>query len=429
MRVAQRGLALLVWSLQVAATILQNGQVREHPYPGQAPKIVLDGSWNIYGADSPEIAYKGRWDSKHVSWWSFVSPIPNTPFFSARPPLVAVLTSPVHPESNWNLLEARILTHSQLAVSFGPSTTDGVLVAYRLGSLDWQFSNVTAAATYQFIGDWTGLSTEEVHEKKTFEMRVQIDGVATAGDAELTVPPRFKKKVEIIGGSLATGQYGTYETISGWAFLFAAGLGNVEHSITAYPGACLTDNKCYGGVHGMTWYWHRASDPGSRAHAFYGNEPEKWDVEAEQPADLVLIQMGGNDHRHPNEVPGKDFYNAYVDMIEDIHRVWPHAVVLIVSQWGSFVKSGMTYEPTQIYEQEARAVHEHFKERGFVYYFDTTGILQYNDINPKNHPTDVGHIKLASHLLQWTRLVLRWNLEPLGEVQHGTLYWNDQQDY
>lgn len=80
----------------------------------------------------------------------------------------------------------------------------------------------------------------------------------------------------------------------------------------------------------QTWYWHRASDPGSRASQFYGNNPETWDVNAEQPADLVLIQMGGNDHRHPNEVPGKDFYHAYVDMIEDIHHVWPHAVVLIV---------------------------------------------------------------------------------------------------
>jgi hypothetical protein len=32
--------------------------------------------------------------------------------------------------------------------------------------------------------------------------------------------------------SLASGQFGTYETISSWAFLYAAGLGNVEYSIT-----------------------------------------------------------------------------------------------------------------------------------------------------------------------------------------------------
>jgi hypothetical protein len=32
--------------------------------------------------------------------------------------------------------------------------------------------------------------------------------------------------------SLASGQYGTYETISSWAWLFVAGLGNVESTIT-----------------------------------------------------------------------------------------------------------------------------------------------------------------------------------------------------
>lgn len=41
----------------------------------------------------------------------------------------------------------------------------------RLGSLDWQFSNVTADATYQFIGNWTELTDQEIHEKKIFEMR------------------------------------------------------------------------------------------------------------------------------------------------------------------------------------------------------------------------------------------------------------------
>ena len=51
----------------VAATILQNGQEREDPYPGQAEKISLDDTWRSYDAGAPEIAYKGRWDSKHIS--------------------------------------------------------------------------------------------------------------------------------------------------------------------------------------------------------------------------------------------------------------------------------------------------------------------------------------------------------------------------
>lgn len=51
----------------VSASIIQNGQLRENPYPGQTAAIVLDKSWRTYSPDAVEIGYKGRWDSKHVS--------------------------------------------------------------------------------------------------------------------------------------------------------------------------------------------------------------------------------------------------------------------------------------------------------------------------------------------------------------------------
>lgn len=53
-------------------------------------------------------------------------------------------------------------------------------------------------------------------------------------------------------------------------------------------------------------------------------------MKAEQPADLVIIQMGGNDHRHPNEIPGRDYYHAYVDLVEDIHSNWPNAIIILM---------------------------------------------------------------------------------------------------
>lgn len=61
---------------------------------------------------------------------------------------------------------------------------------------------------------------------------VQIAGASVDVDHHLSKPPTFKRKVEIIGGSLTGGQYATYETISSWAFLYAQGLGNVEFGIT-----------------------------------------------------------------------------------------------------------------------------------------------------------------------------------------------------
>lgn len=66
MRLALKA-ALVAGCHLASATILQNGQIREDPYPGQAANITLDETWRNYDAGAPEIAYKGRWDSKHIS--------------------------------------------------------------------------------------------------------------------------------------------------------------------------------------------------------------------------------------------------------------------------------------------------------------------------------------------------------------------------
>lgn len=50
----------------------------------------------------------------------------------------------------------------------------------------------------------------------------------------------------------------------------------------------------------------------------------------------------------------------------------------------------------------------------FVRIFNTTGILQHNDIGPQYHPTDVGAIKVASHALQYIKLTYGWELDNHG---------------
>ena len=51
------------------SSILQNGQLRENPYPGQASIVDVNTgpAWKTYPPDAKEISYKGRWDSKHIS--------------------------------------------------------------------------------------------------------------------------------------------------------------------------------------------------------------------------------------------------------------------------------------------------------------------------------------------------------------------------
>ncbi|KAE8353106.1 SGNH hydrolase-type esterase domain-containing protein [Aspergillus coremiiformis] len=400
MRFATSRFLVLAWVRLATATILENGQERPDPYPGQAGEVSIDETWRGYDADAAEISYKGRWDSDYTSWWS----VPGVKFG---------------------------FTGDKLALSFGEKTSENVLVAYRVGGLDWEFSNVTKS-TYQFVKPGSSaLDDTGYADVKTFELRVQIGGVSVASDARLVKAAEFDKTVEIIGDSLASGQYATYEGLASWGFNFAAGLGNVEYTITAFPGVCLVDKQCYGGTaRGMTYQWSRTSDAGPRANAAYGDNPESWSFTAHRAADLVIINLGTNDGADKNKIPSDSYYQSYVEMVDEVHRVWPNAQVVLMSLWGVFVKSGSTWVQQPVYVSEVQRVYQHFEKDGYVHYFDTKGILQHNDISPRGHPTDIGHLKVASHLMQWTKIRLGWEFGATGpEVQHDTAYWNNQDSY
>jgi len=52
-----------------SATILENGRPRPTNYPD--PRIDPNAcDWNTNEADTHELSYKGRWENKHISWWS-----------------------------------------------------------------------------------------------------------------------------------------------------------------------------------------------------------------------------------------------------------------------------------------------------------------------------------------------------------------------
>lgn len=99
-----------------SATILQNGQPRANPYPGQPTLIeAAPADWISFPANASQLSYKGRWDSKYISWWS----APGLKFG---------------------------FTGDSVAVTFGEYTSDEVLLAWRLDGQDWQFANVTGAS-------------------------------------------------------------------------------------------------------------------------------------------------------------------------------------------------------------------------------------------------------------------------------------------
>ena len=209
------------------ATILQNGQVRPNDYPNTAIATIssYNTTWRTYAPSSPELSYKGRWDHQYISWWS----APGLKFgFQAE----------------------------SVAISFGNWTSDGVLIAYRLDGQDWMLTNVTADSTHLLVTPSSmgyNLTTPS-NATQTLELRVtnwaygvQIQCVHLSGNAARLVKiPNYSRTIELIGDSLSAGQYGTLETISSYAWGLLYGLGNVEFSITAYPGICLHEGRCYG---------------------------------------------------------------------------------------------------------------------------------------------------------------------------------------
>lgn len=259
-----------------AATIYQNQQVRITDYPNTAiNSVTSNSSWTTYAPNAPELSYKGRWDAKHISWWS----APGLKFgFQA----------------------------SEVAITFGNYTSPGVLVAYRLDGQDWLLTNVTANSTHLFVTpSSTGYNlTTPADATQTLELRVtnwaygvQIDSVSlSGGQAKLVRIPNYRRTMELIGDSLSAGQYATLEGISSYSWGLMYGIGETEFSITAYPGICLHDSNCWGNPHGQTYQWYKTVDTSGRALEIYGDEPPEWDFGAHPAADITVINLGTNDN-------------------------------------------------------------------------------------------------------------------------------------
>lgn len=187
-------------------------------------------------------------------------------------------------------------------------------------------------------------------------------------------------------------------------------------------------------MHGQTYQWLRTSDTGGRALDLYGDNPPPWNFTARPAADITLINLGTNDANPINNITSAQLTSSYIDLITTVHKTWPSTQIIVLSLWGGFSPSGATWTQGPSFTNEIQTVVKHFNNGSLntrgectsckVYYFDTTGILQHNDIAPQYHPTDVGHIKLASHLMQYIKLVFGWELQQTGpEVLHETTYW------
>ena len=248
-----------------------------------------------------------------------------------------------------------------------------------------------SAGTHQLISAATpGFNLSLASQPQTFELRVsnwaygvQITGVHVAANASLVRLPDYGRRIEIIGDSISSGMYNSYEGLSSWAWNLAEGFGQTEFSVTAYPGICLSDQDCWGNPRGHKYMWYRIPDTSPRAQSLYGRNLENaplYDFGAHPAADLVIFYIGTNDNNAHNNVTKATYYNSYINLIEGIHGVWPKAKIIVCSLYLGFTAVGSSYAQRTGLNDEIYRVYEHFKDQGYVEHFNTTGILQHNDI-------------------------------------------------
>lgn len=320
------------------------------------------------------------------------------------------------------------------------------MVAFRLSGMDWQFSNVTAGGTHLFIDPKTeGIDQTAPFNPNTFELRVtnwgygiQIDKIHLAKGESLKKLTPKSRTIEFIGDSLTSGMYASYEALSGFAYGVGEGLGDTEYSITAFPGICVTDQECFGNPRGQSHQWFYTTDGTWRGEQVWGKTEQPWDFDEHVPADLVIINLGTNDANDANDVDPLNYVADYKKLIQGVHGKWPNAHVIIMKMWIGFYQSGNSYFQNHDLANEVYSVYEYFNSdeylsapviydpvknltkkmtepiEPFVHFFNTTGILQHNDVAPLWHPTDVGHIKVASHLIQYINSKFGWDLQATG---------------
>ncbi len=172
-------------------------------------------------------------------------------------------------------------TGDTVAITFGDLTTEGTLIGYRIGGMDWAFTNVTAGGTHLLVTPETpGVADGHPFDPPRFEFRVsnwaygvQVDKVHVGEGERLVAIPAYDRSIEFIGDSLSAGLFQTYEGLSSFPYGVGVGLGDTEYSVIAYPGICAADQECAGNLRGQVHQWFYTSDVGDRAWSIWGG---KW---------------------------------------------------------------------------------------------------------------------------------------------------------
>ncbi|SPN99970.1 uncharacterized protein DNG_02822 [Cephalotrichum gorgonifer] len=138
-----------------------------------------------------------------------------------------------------------------------------------------------------------------------------------------------------------------------------------------------------------------------------------------QVANLVIINLGTS---VATDVPVAAHVEPDKRLIQVVPGIWPDVRVAIMRIWQDFYQFGNNFVRNTKFTAEVHLAHKYFsseyfentiaqgaiakearnpekKAEAFVHSFDTMGILRHDGTRPQWHPTGVGRIQVAIHLL------------------------------
>ncbi|KAG8934744.1 hypothetical protein FRC02_009325 [Tulasnella sp. 418] len=334
--------------------------------------------------NNSKIFYHGRWDEFRGTWW---------------------------PGSGFKL-HVSGLTSLSLSIGTEHTTQPYALVGV---SIDYEpFKTYNISGGLNIILPESGAQQNGWKKKKSVvrlategwqNNRIELKSINLNKDADLLPYTPSKLSFQFIGDSLTAGQYNTQGVISSWGFLTGETF-KAEHNIQAQPGACLTDQVCWGNAHGMSYQFFMTEDTGYYYTTDH-NYTTPWNFKRDYPPTHVFIHIGANDNAY--EITGDALAKTLLDLIEKLRKLYPKQPFFVLTPWGWPSADGNVY---YYYDGVYKNVVDTRNAKGDknVYLVDTTGWVGWDDVFHDNvHPNDIGHQHVAEKLTAW---LIKWGLKP-----------------
>ncbi|MBK0381945.1 hypothetical protein I5M32_03150 [Pedobacter sp. SD-b] len=211
---------------------------------------------------------------------------------------------------------------------------------------------------------------------------IQLTGLVLNNGGKLLKPEKKKIWIEYIGDSITSGDRTSKGNIAAYSWLSGESL-NVAHTQISYCGIPLVSGYHYNykGAPkiGMESSYLNLKQPN------HANNPE-WNFKNKAPQ-ILVVNLGTNDHNL--QVDTTLFSQTITQFIRNLGFVYPNSRIFVMVPFNQSYHK----EITEVVDQEQQRDPK-------VQLIATKNWLNSNDFVDGTHPTDEGHLKVSTKLVQ-----------------------------